>query len=151
MLECLASRTSNDKCLPFWRENIFIKATDTSYVHPQKFLAQVREQGTSPPTPLPGLAAHRCIKNQVIKHKETKSQSIKRSLPPGLIQASHSSSYCDVDLPNPERITDTSATPSGMQWPDDRWPHCHALTGSSSENNPLWEFGQLALPKSKWD
>lgn len=79
-------------CLPFWRENIFIKAIDTSYIHPQIFVAQVPEQGISPPAPLPGLAAHRCTNNQVIEHKETKSQSIKRSLPPGLIQASHSSS-----------------------------------------------------------
>lgn len=77
----LSKQDKHDKCLPFWRENIFIKAIYTSYIHPQIFVTQVTEQGISPPAPPPGSAAHRCIHNQVIKHNETKSQSIKRSLP----------------------------------------------------------------------
>lgn len=45
-----------------------------------------------PPSPPVAFAAQRCNNHQVIIHKETKSQSVKRSLPPGSIQASHSSS-----------------------------------------------------------
>lgn len=76
-----SKQDKHDRCLPFWRENIFIKAVYTSYIHPQIFVARVTEQGMSPPAPPPGSAVHRCIHNQVIKHNETKSQSGKRRLP----------------------------------------------------------------------
>lgn len=87
----LSKQDKHDKCLPFWRENIFIKAIYTSYIHPQIFVAQVTERNIpSHPTSWFGCSqmhpqsSHKTQWNQEPIHKEKPA--------PGLIQASHSSS-----------------------------------------------------------
>lgn len=120
----------------FFLARVFHKMLYTHHISSPDMSSIIHWTGYLPHFPPSSWTAERCNKNQAIKHRNQEPISKERPVPQAYSkQAIHGANV--MDLSNPTRTTDTSATPSSMQWPDDHRPHCHALIGSSSENNLL--------------
>lgn len=142
-----ASRTSMTRlCLP--RQSVLsMLYTHCIFSHYECHNSLNRELPFFPP---PRWTAKRCNKDQAIKHKKPRV-NLKRYLHPRLIPSKPFMELMWWTCPTQHiHTTNTSATPSGMQWPDDHRPHRHALIGSSSENNLLESLDSwLPLHQSK--
>lgn len=133
----LASRTSmTNVCLS--GEITFSSKLCTHHIFPN-ICGTVDQTGNltptafPPPPPQPPTSHFGCFKmqQQQSHNTQTISQSIKRSLPPGLIQASHSSSWCD----GPVQSRTYHRHISNTKW--------HAMTGWPKAPLPCFDWFKL--------